>query len=157
MLSNLQMSNQREPIGSINCLGSHYSLGSKPFQWRPQRSQTHTVVDTNFTCDFSSAHDCILSLSRQLILGAWAATGPMMMMMMIREGGRKGRGWNFLHLFLQYLLAVDALLGKLLLIARQAEIVALLLHKAAGADGLLAALAAEAMLMPAVALVLHLL
>lgn len=60
-------------------------------------------------------------------------------------------------MLLQYLLAVDTLLGKLLLIARQAEIVTLLLHKAAGANGLLAALAAEAMLMPVVALVLHLL
>lgn len=58
---------------------------------------------------------------------------------------------------LQYLLAVDTLLGKLLLIARQAEIVALLLHKTAGTDRLPAALAAKAMLMPAVALMLHLL
>lgn len=55
-----------------------------------------------------------------------------------------------------YLLAVDALLSKLLLIARQAEVVALLLHKVAGADGLLAAVAGEAVLVPAVALVLHL-
>lgn len=62
-------------------------------------------------------------------------------------------GINFLLL---YLLAVDTLLSKLLLIARQAEVVALLLHKVAGADGLLAAVAGEAVLVPTVALVLHL-
>lgn len=54
------------------------------------------------------------------------------------------------------LLAVCTLKGKLLLIAGQAVVVPLLLHKAPGADGLLAAVTAEAVLMPTVAFVLHL-
>lgn len=55
-----------------------------------------------------------------------------------------------------YLLAVDALLGKLLLVAGQAVVVGVLLHEAPGANGLLAALAGETVLVPTVALVLHL-
>lgn len=54
------------------------------------------------------------------------------------------------------LLAVDALQGKLLLVAKQTVVVGLLLHKALGADRLLAAVAGETILMPTVALVLHL-
>lgn len=55
-----------------------------------------------------------------------------------------------------YLLAVDTLQSKLLLVAEQAVAVAVLLHKAPGADGLLAMVAGEAILMPTVALMLHL-
>lgn len=76
-----------------------------------------------------------------------------MMRFIGEETAETRHGINFLLL---YLLAVDALLSKLLLVARQAEVVALLLHKVAGADGLLAAVAGEAVLVPAVALVLHL-
>lgn len=56
-----------------------------------------------------------------------------------------------------YHLAVEALLSKLLLIAAQTVVVGVLQHKVPGADGLLTAVAGEAVLMPAVALVLHLL
>lgn len=56
-----------------------------------------------------------------------------------------------------YLLAMDALVSKLLLVAGQAVVAALFVHEAAGSDGLLAALAREAILVPAVAFVLHLL
>lgn len=76
-----------------------------------------------------------------------------MMRFIDEETAESRQGTDFLSL---YLLAVDALLSKLLLVARQAEVVALLLHKVAGADGLLAAVAGEAVLVPAVALVLHL-
>lgn len=55
-----------------------------------------------------------------------------------------------------YLLAVDALLGKLLLVAGQAVVVGVLQHEAPGANGLLATVAGEAVLVPTVALVLHL-
>lgn len=57
---------------------------------------------------------------------------------------------------LPYLLAVDALLSKLLLIAGQAVVVGVLLHEAPGANGLLAAIASETVLMPTAALMLHL-
>lgn len=57
---------------------------------------------------------------------------------------------------LLYLLALEALLGKLLLIAGQAVVVGVLLHKAPGADGLLATVAGETILMPTVGLMLHL-
>lgn len=56
----------------------------------------------------------------------------------------------------RYLLAVDALQGKLLLVAGQAVVVGVLLDEAPGADGLLAAVAGEAVLVPTAALVLHL-
>lgn len=55
-----------------------------------------------------------------------------------------------------HLLAVDALLGELLLIAGQAVVVGVLQHEAPGANGLLAAVAGEAVLVPTVAFVLHL-
>lgn len=55
-----------------------------------------------------------------------------------------------------YLLAVDALQSKLLLIAGQTVVVGILLDKAPGANGLLATVAGEATLMPTVALMLHL-
>lgn len=55
-----------------------------------------------------------------------------------------------------YLLAVDAVLSKLLLIAGQAVVVGILLHEAPGANGLLATVAGETVLMPTVALMLHL-
>lgn len=54
------------------------------------------------------------------------------------------------------LLALDALQSKLLLVAGQAVVVGILQHKAPGADGLLATVAGEAILMPTVALMLHL-
>lgn len=54
------------------------------------------------------------------------------------------------------LLAVDALQSKLLLIAGQAVVVAVLLDEAPGANGLLATVAGEANLVPTVALMLHL-
>lgn len=60
------------------------------------------------------------------------------------------------HSVLFYHLAVDALQGKLLLIAGQAVVVGVLLHEALGADGLLATVAGETILMPTVALMLHL-
>lgn len=56
----------------------------------------------------------------------------------------------------EYLLAVHTLHGKLLLIAGHTEIVVLLWDEALGANGLLASLAGETGLMPAVPLVLHL-
>lgn len=46
--------------------------------------------------------------------------------------------------------------GKLLLIAGHAEVAAVLRYEALGADGLLAPLAGETGLMPAIPLVLHL-
>jgi len=55
-----------------------------------------------------------------------------------------------------YLLAVHTLHGKLLLIARHAEAIVVLGDEALGANGLLASLAGEAGLVPAVPLVLHL-
>lgn len=55
-----------------------------------------------------------------------------------------------------HLLAVDALHGKLLLVAGQAVVVGFLLDEALGAHGLLATVAGEAILMPTVALMLHL-
>lgn len=55
-----------------------------------------------------------------------------------------------------YLLAVNTLQGKQLLVAGHAEIVAFLLDKVPRADRLLATVASETVLMPAVALVLHL-
>lgn len=60
------------------------------------------------------------------------------------------------HSMSLYLLAVDALQSKLLLIAGQTVVVGVLLDKAPGADGLLATVAGEATLMPTVALMLHL-
>lgn len=54
-----------------------------------------------------------------------------------------------------HLLAVHTVHGELLLIARHAVVGILLGDETLGADGLLAALAAEAGLMPAVSLVLH--
>lgn len=63
---------------------------------------------------------------------------------------------NMNHIMLFYLLAVDTLQSKLLLIAGQAVVVAVLLHKAPGADGLLATVAGETILMPTIALMLHL-
>lgn len=60
------------------------------------------------------------------------------------------------HSVLFHLLAVDALQGKLLLIAGQAVVVGILLHEALGANGLLTTVAGETILMPTVALVLHL-
>lgn len=61
----------------------------------------------------------------------------------------------FLSIF--YLLAVNTMQSEQLLVAGQAVVVAVLLHKALGADGLLTAAADETFLMPAVAFVLHLL
>lgn len=58
--------------------------------------------------------------------------------------------------FFFHLLALDALQGELLLVAGQAVVVGVLLDEAPGADGLLAAVAGEAVLVPTVALVLHL-
>ena len=55
-----------------------------------------------------------------------------------------------------YLLAVGAGKRKLLLIAGQAVVAVLLIHKATGAHWLLAVLTCEAVLMPTVAFVLHL-
>lgn len=55
-----------------------------------------------------------------------------------------------------YLLAVHALHGKLLLVAGHAEVVVVLGDEALGADGLLASMAGETGLVPAVPLVLHL-
>lgn len=55
-----------------------------------------------------------------------------------------------------YLLAVHALHSKLLLVAGHAEVAAVLGYEALGADGLLAPLAGETGLMPAIPLVLHL-
>lgn len=54
------------------------------------------------------------------------------------------------------LLALCTLQGKLLLIAGHAVVMPLFLHKAPGADRLLAAVTGEAVLMPAAAFVLHL-
>lgn len=54
------------------------------------------------------------------------------------------------------LLAVHTLHGKLLLIAGHTEVVVILRDETLGANGLLASLAGETGLMPAVALVLHL-
>lgn len=51
---------------------------------------------------------------------------------------------------------MDALQSKLLLIAGQAVVVAVLLHEAPGADGLLATVAGETVLVPTVALMLNL-
>lgn len=51
---------------------------------------------------------------------------------------------------------MHTLLSKLLLIAGQAVVVGILLHEGPGADGLLATVAGETVLMPAVPLVLHL-
>lgn len=59
-------------------------------------------------------------------------------------------------LFFPYLLALHTLHSKLLLIAGDTEVVALLGYEALGADGLLASLAGEAGLVPAIPLVLHL-
>lgn len=67
--------------------------------------------------------------------------------------------WSLRHVnpfVLFYLLAVDAVLSKLLLIAGQAVVVGILLHEAPGANGLLATVAGETVLMPTVALMLHL-
>lgn len=55
-----------------------------------------------------------------------------------------------------YLLAVDTLQSKLLLIAGQAVVVGVLQDEAPGADGLLATVASETVLMPTVSLMLHL-
>lgn len=55
-----------------------------------------------------------------------------------------------------YHLAVVALLGKLLLIAGHAVVVGILLYEAPGANGLLATVAGETILVPTVALMLHL-
>lgn len=55
-----------------------------------------------------------------------------------------------------HLLALDTLQSELLLVAGQTVVVAVLLHEAPGADGLLAMVAGEAVLMPTVALMLHL-
>lgn len=54
-----------------------------------------------------------------------------------------------------YLLAVDALQSIQLLVAGQAVVARLLLDEGPGANGLLAAVAGETVLMPTVALVLH--
>lgn len=56
-----------------------------------------------------------------------------------------------------YLLAVDALQGKQSLVAGHAVVIVILLDKALGANGLLAVVANKAVLVPTVALVLHLL
>ena len=56
----------------------------------------------------------------------------------------------------RYLLALHALQGVLPLIAGHAEVLAVLRDEALGSDGLLAAVADEAGLVPAAALVLHL-
>lgn len=56
----------------------------------------------------------------------------------------------------QHLFALHALQGVLLLIAGHTEVLVLLGYEALGSNGLLAALAGEAGLMPAVALVFHL-
>ena len=55
-----------------------------------------------------------------------------------------------------YLLAVNALQSELHLVAGQTVVVVVLLDEALGADGLLAVVADEAVLMPSVVLVLHL-
>lgn len=55
-----------------------------------------------------------------------------------------------------HLFAVNTLQSELLLVAGQAVVVGILQHKAPGADGLLAAVAGETVLVPTVALVLHL-
>lgn len=65
--------------------------------------------------------------------------------------------WVDLDRLSSYHLAVAALLCVLLLVAGQAVVAAVLLHEAPGSNGLLAAVAGEAVLMPAAALVLHLL
>lgn len=57
---------------------------------------------------------------------------------------------------LQYLFAVHTLHGKLLLIAGHTKVVVLLWDEALGANRLLASLACETGLVPAVPLVLHL-
>lgn len=57
---------------------------------------------------------------------------------------------------MSYLLAVHTLHGKLLFIAGHTEVVIVLRDEALGANGLLASLAGETGLMPAVPLVLHL-
>lgn len=57
---------------------------------------------------------------------------------------------------MSYLLAVHTLHGKLLLIAGHTEVAVVLRDEALGANGLLASLAGEAGLVPAVPLVLHL-
>ncbi len=57
---------------------------------------------------------------------------------------------------LLYLLALHTLHGKLLLIAGHTEVVVVLGDEALGANGLLASLAGETGLMPAIPLVLHL-
>lgn len=51
---------------------------------------------------------------------------------------------------------MHTLLSKLLLIAGQAVVVGILSHEGPGANGLLATVAGETVLMPAVSLVLHL-
>lgn len=70
--------------------------------------------------------------------------------LLLRAGEHVAHWVSFYHL------AVDALLGKLLLVAGQAVVVRVLLHKAPGANGLLATVAGQTVLMPTVALVLHL-
>lgn len=59
-------------------------------------------------------------------------------------------------MWVSYLLAVHTLHSKLLLIAGHTEVVVVLGDEALGADWLLASLAGETGLMPAIPLVLHL-
>ena len=61
-----------------------------------------------------------------------------------------------LNIHLPHLFAVHTLHGKLLLIAGHTEVMVVLGDEALGADGLLASLAGETGLVPAVPLVLHL-
>ena len=56
-----------------------------------------------------------------------------------------------------YLLAMEAFLGKLLVVAGSAVDVIALSQEALGADGLLAVVAGETLLMPDLVLILHIL
>lgn len=85
-------------------------------------------------------------LARQLLLAAGAQEAVLMPGLLAVGHPAGGDG----------LLAVNTLHSKLLLIAGHTEVVAFLGDEAFGADGLLAPLAGEAGLVPAVAFVLHL-
>lgn len=85
-------------------------------------------------------------LARQLLLAAGAQEAVLVPGLVAVGHPAGGDG----------LLAVNALHGKLLLVAGHAEVVVVLGDEALGTDGLLAPLAGEAGLVPAVPLVLHL-
>lgn len=86
------------------------------------------------------------ALSRQLILASCAEKAILVPGLITVSHSSSGDG----------LLALHTLHGKLLLIARHTVVLIVLGNKALGSNGLLATLADEAGLMPAVAFMLHL-